>query len=71
MILFGTGKSVIPPPKEIKDYISSLGIQLEVMDSVSPQSNVLCSASSLSLNLYLHLIHAHVPVTNGVFFVSG
>jgi uncharacterized protein len=36
ILLFGTGQTVLPAPKEIKDYISSLGIQLDVMDSVSP-----------------------------------
>jgi NADH dehydrogenase [ubiquinone] 1 alpha subcomplex assembly factor 3 len=36
ILLFGTGRTVVPPPKEIKDYVSSLGIQLDVMDSVSP-----------------------------------
>lgn len=35
ILLFGTGKQVIPAPKEIKDYVSGLGIQLDVMDSVS------------------------------------
>jgi NADH dehydrogenase [ubiquinone] 1 alpha subcomplex assembly factor 3 len=35
ILLFGTGQTVMPAPKEIKDYISSLGIQLDVMDSVS------------------------------------
>ena len=34
ILLFGTGQTVLPAPKEIKDYISSLGIQLDVMDSV-------------------------------------
>lgn len=35
ILLFGTGESVLPVPKRIKDYVSSLGIQLDVMDSVS------------------------------------
>ena len=38
ILLFGTGKSVLPVPKEIKDYISGLGIQLDVMDSVRRRS---------------------------------
>jgi NADH dehydrogenase [ubiquinone] 1 alpha subcomplex assembly factor 3 len=38
ILLFGTGQTVIPAPKEIRDYISSLGIQLDVMDSVSRDS---------------------------------
>ncbi|KAL7424428.1 hypothetical protein Q5752_000111 [Cryptotrichosporon argae] len=33
ILLFGTGKSVIPAPKAVRDYVSSLGIQLDVMDS--------------------------------------
>ncbi|WVR08166.1 hypothetical protein IAU60_005212 [Kwoniella sp. DSM 27419] len=33
ILLFGTGPSAIPPPKRVKDYISSLGIQLDVMDT--------------------------------------
>jgi uncharacterized protein len=36
ILLFGTGQTVLPAPKEIRDYISSLGIQLDVMDSVGP-----------------------------------
>lgn len=35
ILLFGTGQTVLPAPKEIRDYVSSLGIQLDVMDSVS------------------------------------
>lgn len=34
MLIFGTGESVVPPPKEIKEYISGLGIQLDVQSSV-------------------------------------
>ncbi|ORY34804.1 hypothetical protein BCR39DRAFT_514906 [Naematelia encephala] len=33
ILLFGTGSRTFPVPKEIKEYISSLGIQLDVMDS--------------------------------------
>ncbi|BEI81086.1 hypothetical protein CcaverHIS002_0202460 [Cutaneotrichosporon cavernicola] len=33
ILLFGTGARVLPPPREVRDYISSLGIQLDVMDS--------------------------------------
>ncbi|WVQ66369.1 uncharacterized protein L199_004549 [Kwoniella botswanensis] len=33
ILLFGTGKTAIPAPKPIRDYISSLGIQLDVMDT--------------------------------------
>lgn len=35
ILLLGTGDSVLPAPKAIKDYVSSLGMQLDVMDSVS------------------------------------
>lgn len=35
ILLFGTGQNVLPVPKEIRDYVSGLGIQLDVMDSVS------------------------------------
>ncbi len=35
ILLFGTGSRVIPAPRAVRDYISSLGIQLDVMDSVS------------------------------------
>lgn len=35
ILLLGTGESVLPAPKAIKDYVSSLGMQLDVMDSVS------------------------------------
>jgi hypothetical protein len=34
ILLLGTGATVLPPPPEIRSYISSLGIQLDVMDSV-------------------------------------
>jgi NADH dehydrogenase [ubiquinone] 1 alpha subcomplex assembly factor 3 len=34
ILLLGTGLTVIPPPPSIRQYISSLGIQLDVMDSV-------------------------------------
>ncbi|KAL1406554.1 mitochondrial import receptor subunit tom20 [Vanrija albida] len=33
ILLFGTGARVIPAPPEIRDYISSLGIQLDLMDT--------------------------------------
>lgn len=35
ILIFGTGERVLPAPKAIRDYISGLGIQLDVMDSVS------------------------------------
>lgn len=34
ILIFGTGKSALPPPPDIREYISRLGISLEVMDSV-------------------------------------
>ena len=34
MVLFGTGQTVMPVPKEMREYVSGLGIQLDVMDSV-------------------------------------
>ncbi|WWC92931.1 uncharacterized protein L201_007894 [Kwoniella dendrophila CBS 6074] len=33
ILLFGTGQTAIPAPKAIRDYISGLGIQLDVMDT--------------------------------------
>ncbi|KAJ9096018.1 hypothetical protein QFC21_005382 [Naganishia friedmannii] len=33
ILLFGTGKSALPPPPDIREYISSLGISLDIMDS--------------------------------------
>ncbi|GMK56497.1 hypothetical protein CspeluHIS016_0303370 [Cutaneotrichosporon spelunceum] len=33
ILLFGTGSRVLLPPREVRDYISSLGITLEIMDS--------------------------------------
>ncbi|WWC73565.1 uncharacterized protein I206_107537 [Kwoniella pini CBS 10737] len=33
ILLFGTGQTAIPAPKAIREYISSLGIQLDVMDT--------------------------------------
>lgn len=43
ILIFGTGAQPLPIPKEIRDYISGLGIQLDVMDSVclSPPALVL------------------------------
>lgn len=41
ILLLGTGSTVLPPPPELRSYISSLGIQLDVMDSVSPTSPAL------------------------------
>ena len=38
ILLLGTGLTVLPPPPELRLYISSLGIQLDVMDSVSPMA---------------------------------
>lgn len=36
MLLFGTGPTVIPVPQWIKSYISSLGIQIDIMSTVRP-----------------------------------
>ncbi|WWC65975.1 uncharacterized protein I303_108597 [Kwoniella dejecticola CBS 10117] len=33
ILLFGTGQTAIPAPKAIREYISGLGIQLDVMDT--------------------------------------
>lgn len=33
ILVFGTGERVFPAPKSIRDYVSSLGIQLDVMDT--------------------------------------
>ncbi|RXK41843.1 hypothetical protein M231_00842 [Tremella mesenterica] len=33
ILLFGTGQTVVPPPAAIKEYVSSLGVQMDVMDS--------------------------------------
>ncbi|OCF37156.1 hypothetical protein I317_00120 [Kwoniella heveanensis CBS 569] len=33
ILLFGTGQTAIPAPKAVREYISSLGIQLDVMDT--------------------------------------
>lgn len=38
ILIFGTGKSALPPPPEIREYISRLGISLEIMDSVRSSS---------------------------------
>ncbi|KDN43902.1 hypothetical protein K437DRAFT_274757 [Tilletiaria anomala UBC 951] len=39
ILLFGTGKTVLPPPQQIRAYLgSSLGIQLEVQDSRNASS---------------------------------
>ncbi|WVQ96123.1 hypothetical protein IAU59_003225 [Kwoniella sp. CBS 9459] len=33
ILLFGTGQTAIPAPKAVREYISGLGIQLDVMDT--------------------------------------
>ncbi|KAK8849553.1 hypothetical protein IAR55_004888 [Kwoniella newhampshirensis] len=38
ILLFGTGQNAIPAPKHIREYISSLGIQLDVMDTRNASS---------------------------------
>ena len=35
ILLFGTGRSALPPPPWLRPYLNSLGIQLDTMDSVS------------------------------------
>lgn len=34
ILLLGTGKTVVPPPAALRNYLRGLGIQLDVMDSV-------------------------------------
>ncbi len=36
IVLFGTGKRVLPPPTPIRQYLNELGIQLDVQSTVSP-----------------------------------
>lgn len=36
ILILGTGKSALPPPPELREYISRLGISLDIMDTVSP-----------------------------------
>lgn len=33
MVIFGTGKAVLPPPPNIRQYLNSLGIQVEAHDT--------------------------------------
>lgn len=33
ILLFGTGRSALPPPPWLRPYLNSLGIQLDIMDS--------------------------------------
>lgn len=35
ILIFGTGKTVLPPPPHIKTYLNSLGIQVEAHNTVS------------------------------------
>lgn len=35
ILIFGTGQTVLPPPAKVKNYLNSLGIQVDVQDSVS------------------------------------
>ena len=35
LLIFGTGKSFVPIPLNVKKYINDLGIQIESVDSVS------------------------------------
>lgn len=38
LVLLGTGKRVIPPPPHIRQYLSNIGIQIDVMDTVRAPS---------------------------------
>lgn len=52
ILLFGTGKTVLPPPGPIRSYINSLGIQLDVQSTVSRIVRPFiteCSSDSLAL----------------------
>ncbi|TFY54336.1 hypothetical protein EVG20_g9748 [Dentipellis fragilis] len=33
ILLIGTGRSVVPPPPELRQYLNELGIQVDVMDT--------------------------------------
>lgn len=35
LLLFGTGKSAHLPPPKFRDYLSKVGVQIDVMDTVS------------------------------------
>jgi uncharacterized protein len=50
ILILGTGKSALPPPPELREYISKLGISLDIMDTVS-LSCIDASAMFLSLRL--------------------
>jgi NADH dehydrogenase [ubiquinone] 1 alpha subcomplex assembly factor 3 len=36
ILLLGTGLKVVMPPPSLKQHLSELGIQLDIMDTVSP-----------------------------------
>ena len=34
ILVFGTGKRLVPPPPSIRQYLNKIGIQIDVMDTV-------------------------------------
>lgn len=54
ILLFGTGASVLPVPKEIREYVSGLGIQMDVMDSVGFFAVAVCFATYLTPSVMPH-----------------
>lgn len=34
LVLLGTGKRAVPPPPHLRQYLSKIGIQIDVMDTV-------------------------------------
>jgi NADH dehydrogenase [ubiquinone] 1 alpha subcomplex assembly factor 3 len=65
MLIFGTGESVVPPPKEIREYISGLGIQLDVQSSVRRVIGPSGREADLSEKRIGHVQHASRGGTEG------
>lgn len=54
IIVFGTGKTVLPPPPQVRAYLNKLGIQIEAHDTVCslkrhpwPRSELTVSSSEM------------------------
>ena len=56
ILIFGTGKSVLQPPPFIRSYLNSIGIQLDVMNTVSTPKSTM-SPSSLSIVRLVERVH--------------
>ena len=50
ILLLGTGKQMLPPPPAINKYLNSLGIQVDVVDTVSNYKKLIIVLLTFRLN---------------------